>query len=145
MEQTTRQALVGISVLIRRGGKLLLGKRKGSHGAGEYESPGGHLEFGESFGACIRREVLEETGLLVTRYGFIRVHNTLAYAPRQYVDLAFEAEVLDGEPVVTEPDKIESWDWYEPDALPSPLFATMLTTIKSLQTGQMLWDCEPDQ
>ncbi|WP_312464265.1 nucleotide triphosphate diphosphatase NUDT15, partial [Pantoea endophytica] len=54
---------VGIGVLVFRDGKLLLGQRKGSHGAGDWSAPGGHLEFGESPEACARREVLEETGL----------------------------------------------------------------------------------
>ena len=40
---------VGVGVMVFKDGKILLAKRKGSHGAGEYAFPGGHLEFGESF------------------------------------------------------------------------------------------------
>ena len=37
---------VGVSViLIRNDNEILIGKRKGSHGAGEYSVPGGHLEW----------------------------------------------------------------------------------------------------
>jgi 8-oxo-dGTP diphosphatase len=30
-------------------GRVLLGKRRGSHGRGEYAWPGGHMEYMESF------------------------------------------------------------------------------------------------
>lgn len=54
---------VGIGVMIFRDGEILLGKRKGSHGDGEYAFPGGHLEYMESFSDCARREVREECGI----------------------------------------------------------------------------------
>ena len=56
---------VGVGVLILRDGKVLLGRRKGSHGAGCWSAPGGHLEFGETLEDCAAREVLEETGLKI--------------------------------------------------------------------------------
>jgi 8-oxo-dGTP diphosphatase len=40
---------VGIGVIVYRKGKILIGKRLSHHGAGTWEIPGGHLEFGESF------------------------------------------------------------------------------------------------
>lgn len=43
---------VGVGVLILRDGKVLLGRRKGSHGAGCWSAPGGHLEFGEVVEDC---------------------------------------------------------------------------------------------
>lgn len=131
---------VGIAVLVMKNGKLLLGKRKGSHGANEYASPGGHLEHMESFEACARREVREETGMEIGEVRFLRVLNIRDYAPKHYVDVAFVAEWKSGEPVVCEPDKVESWAWYDLDALPSPLFRTMPTALEALRGPRRCWD-----
>jgi 8-oxo-dGTP diphosphatase len=124
--------LVGISVLVMKQDKLLLGKRRGSHGEGEYACPGGHLEHLESFQTCAVREVLEETGLQIETPRFLRVLNARQYAPKHYVDLAFVAEWKNGEPEVREPDKVDCWDWYAIDALPTPLFAMLPSAIAIL-------------
>lgn len=132
---------VGVGVLVLRDGKLLLGKRSGSHGAGQYASPGGHLEHMESFAACAQREVLEETGCSIGSIRLLRVMNLTVYAPRHYVDLTFAADWVSGEPEVREPDKVESWGWYDLEALPSPLFATLPTAIAALRDPtRLLWD-----
>lgn len=140
MQEDRLYPKVGIGVLVTKDGKLLLGKRKGSHGAGEYASPGGHLEHLESFAEASAREVEEETGLKIGPVRFLRVLNTTRYAPRHYVDIAFVADWVSGVPEVKEPDKVESWDWYDLEALPSPLFGTLPTAIEALRTGQRLWD-----
>jgi 8-oxo-dGTP diphosphatase len=59
---------VGIGILVFKDGKILLGKRKEAHGKGEYASPGGHLDFGESIEDCAKREVKEEVGIDITQY-----------------------------------------------------------------------------
>lgn len=134
---------VGLGVLVFKDGQLLLGRRRGSHGAGEYASPGGHLEHLESFADCAAREVREETGVEITNLRFLRVLNTVTYAPKHYVDLAFAADWVRGEPTVNEPEKIESWKWYPLDALPEPLFATLPTALEALRTGRHSWDLVP--
>lgn len=129
---------VGLGVIVLKGNTMLLGRRKGSHGAGQFASPGGHLEHLEGFEACCRREVMEETGLEIRNVRFLRVMNVTEYAPRHYVDLSFVAEWAAGEPEVREPEKVEGWDWYPLDALPSPLFATMPSALAALR-GELTW------
>jgi 8-oxo-dGTP diphosphatase len=138
--QERERPLVGIGVMVMKAGKVLLGKRKGSHGAGEYAWPGGHLEHGELFAECAVREVMEETGMQIGDIRFLRVLNTMHYAPRHYVDITLVAEWVSGEPRVCEPDKVESWAWYSLDALPSPLFRMVPTAIEALRGERCAWD-----
>ena len=42
--EDSRHAGVGVGVLIIRNGKILLIKRTGSHGAGTWSPPGGHID-----------------------------------------------------------------------------------------------------
>lgn len=134
------QIKAGVGVLIVRDGKFLLGKRKGSHGAGEYASPGGHLEFGESIFEAARREVMEETGLKVKKMEFLCFVNLTQYTGKHYVDIGVLAEVEDGEPKLMEPDSNEGWAWYDIDHLPQPLFGTMPTRIEAYKTGKKFFD-----
>jgi 8-oxo-dGTP diphosphatase len=117
---------VGVGVLVVRQGKILLGKRKGSHGAGEWALPGGHLEFGESVVDCARREVLEETGLTIDRPKPGPFSSDLfPEIGRHYVTLFVIADSPDGEPELREPEKCEGWEWFRWSELPTPLFAPL--------------------
>ena len=134
---------VGIAVIVLKDGKILLGRRKGSHGAGEYASPGGHLEHLERFEDCAVREVREETGMEIGPLRFLRVMNIRQYAPRHYIDVAFAADWVSGEPEVREPDKIEGWAWYDLARLPSPLFGTLPSAFAALADGaRRCWDAD---
>ena len=54
------------AAIIREKGKILVSSRpEGKAAAGKWEFPGGKVEPGESFGACIIREMQEELGLAV--------------------------------------------------------------------------------
>lgn len=112
----SRRPLVGVGVLIFQAGttKCLLGKRKGSHGAGEFALPGGHLEYGESFEECAKREVLEETGLVLDSAEFAYAVNSVFPGGAHYVTVFCRAEVpATAQPHNCEPHKCEGWDWVE--------------------------------
>jgi len=65
VKKRTDMPMVGVCVFVQKDGKYLLGKRKGSHGAGEYSLPGGHIEKWETINDCAKNEVLEETGIKI--------------------------------------------------------------------------------
>lgn len=138
MTETTKRPLVGVATLLFKacGGRLgdrlvLLGKRKGSHGAGTWSAPGGHLEFCEDPACAAIREVKEETGIVLTqvvRSLYIPYASTyFRETDQHYITLFFTALLSDGqEPKLLEPDRCEEWRWfpiYEP--LPQPLFGAL--------------------
>jgi 8-oxo-dGTP diphosphatase len=121
---------VGIGVIVLRDGLVLLGQRVGSHGAGTWALPGGHLEFGESVEQCAAREVLEETGLAIQ---FIShgpyTSNVFAAENKHYVTLFVVAHWLSGEPQLLEPNKCSSWHWHRWSELPRPLFPPLTSLL----------------
>mmetsp|Transcript_23095 Transcript_23095/g.61553 ORF Transcript_23095/g.61553 Transcript_23095/m.61553 type:complete len:197 (+) Transcript_23095:2051-2641(+) len=110
-------------------GCVMLGKRIGSDGSGTYALPGGHLEFAETPEQCGAREVFEEAGLsgLMTSMTHVGTVNAVdAGIGYHYVCSILLCETTD-EPVNTEPNKNEGWEWVQWDAedFPTPLFTTL--------------------
>ena len=56
---------VGLAVFVIKNSKFVMMLRQGAHGAGNWGLPGGHLEFGETWEQCAKRETIEETGLAI--------------------------------------------------------------------------------
>ncbi len=114
---------VGVGAIIVRDGKVLLGLRKGSHGDGCWQFPGGHLEYGESVEGCARREVLEETGLELkdVRIGPF-TNDVFTQERKHYITLFVTGTAPEGEPQVMEPEKCFEWGWFAWDEMPEPLF-----------------------
>lgn len=106
---------------------VLLGKRRGSHGAGEWSFPGGRLEPGEAPQERAAIELDEETGI-----------SCFAHQLRTLREQPFSATLAGGESWVTlffvmvvgatqtaevrEPDKCFEWRWFCWDDPPTPLF-----------------------
>ncbi len=108
----------GVGVMILKDGKVLITKRKSSHGAGQYAFPGGHLEYMESFEECAIRETREECGIEIKNIQFQFLANLKKYAPKHYVHIGLIAEWASGEAQTLEPEKSEDWVWYDVDKLP---------------------------
>ena len=140
-DPTQPQARVGVGVMILKDGKILLGKRKGSHGAGEYAFPGGHLDYMESFGECARRETREECGIEIENIRFQFVANLKQYKPKHYAHIGLIADWKSGEPKVLEPDKCEGWQWYDMNALPE-LFGPCVLAFEACKSGKNYFDAE---
>jgi 8-oxo-dGTP diphosphatase len=116
---------VGIGVLIVNvEGKVLVGRRKGSH-AQYYSIPGGHLELGETFEEAAAKEIKEETGLEVIKPKVFCVTNNLRTYKKEgkhYVSVCLLVTKYNGVPINLEPEKCHGWIWADPHNLPQPHF-----------------------
>ena len=118
--------LVGVAAIVTQNNRVLLGKRKGVHGAGCWAFPGGHLEFNESIEGCAAREVDEETGLSIKNCRYATCTNDLfRETNKHYVTLFVVCEYESGEPEVKEPEKCEKWEWFTWNEFPEPLFLSL--------------------
>ena len=134
---TALRPRVGLGVLIQNNaGQVLLGLRKGSHGAGEWCFPGGHLEFGETVFETAKREVVEEVGLEVKeeQMELISVADEMRYIKtdnKHYLNLGVKARYQGGEPRLMEPHRCEGWKWFDLDDLPERMYEGTHLIIKN--------------
>jgi len=130
---------VGVGVFVKRNGKILVGKRKGSHGAGTWALPGGHLEPGESFETCCKREVLEETGLIINNINPVFFTNDVFHEEGlHYITLFFEGDYQSGEPIIAEPRNCEEWRWVSLDHIPPPVFLPLSNALTQIRENRQL-------
>jgi len=142
---------VGVGALVAlkndRSGALmiLVGRRKGSHGAGTWALPGGWLDKGEEFAECGSRELREETGMIYPPSAFQvcpfvsnnvdmdGVHSVTVFVATQIVGDDAELARVATQPRVCEPDKCHEWKWVEAAEMESlvPAFPPLVNLIAS--------------
>jgi 8-oxo-dGTP diphosphatase len=109
---------VGVGAVVVDGGRVLVMRRAGAHGAGTWGLPGGHQEYGETPEGTAVRETAEETGLEVrptARLGF--TDDPMPEIDRHYVTLFIACTPAGGEPELREPEKATALAWLTPDEL----------------------------
>lgn len=126
------QVRVGVGVLVIQSGKILLGKRKGSHAAGTWCAPGGHLEHLETVKDCAARELLEETGLIAQDIEMGPWVENVMENDKHYITLYTFIRTFSGSLENREPHKCESWEWFPLDNLPTPLFSPLKHLLNRL-------------
>ncbi|KAH8905694.1 hypothetical protein BR93DRAFT_968933 [Coniochaeta sp. PMI_546] len=118
----SRQVRVGVAaVIIGADGRMILGRRKGSLGAGQWGFPGGHLEFGESYFECAEREALEETGLKIKATKVLAIASSVFDSEHHYITIFVQCkqENPNDQPQVLEPEKCHGWELMSWDDLRS--------------------------
>lgn len=112
--------------MVVKQGKILVGRRKGAHAEGLIAFPGGHLDFGETWADCAKRELIEECGdrlavMLIAsekdRLEWFVTNDIMPQYGKHYITIFMLADWVAGEPVNAEPHKCEGWEWYTFDQL----------------------------
>ena len=108
------------ALVLDRNGRVLLARRAHEPDAGKWDIPGGFLDEGEHPEDALRRELLEETGLLIEpgRYlgVWMDVYGDGPGAPAT-LNLVWTASVLAGE--AAPDDDVVELGWFAADELPA--------------------------
>jgi 8-oxo-dGTP diphosphatase len=132
---------VGTSViLINSKNEILIGKRMGSHGAGVYSIPGGHVDKFELITDACYRELTEETGILKSDLPFLtfvdKSEDMFKDINKHYITFYYYSIVDDNIKVVnTEPEKCAGWSWVHYSELPENMFCDSYAIIQKLMKG----------
>jgi len=122
---------VGVAVIVVKNNQVLLGKRKGSHGSGTWNFPGGKLDLYESLEDCAKREVKEEANIEIDVKRFLTITNDMFNSEgKHYVTIFMVSDYKSGEVKITEPEKCTEWSWFDWNNLPQPLFLPIQNLIK---------------
>ncbi len=142
MENERQKIKPCVGVMIFKEGKVLMGKRRGRHGDGEFSFTGGHLEYLDSFENCAKRETLEEAGIQIKNIKFLCLANYCNHVDRQDILVGMTAEWESGEPKDSPEERIGDWGWYDLNNLPSPRFYPSEILIKAYKNNKNYYDKE---
>ena len=110
---------VSVDAVIVKENKVLLIKRGVEPYKGYWGTPGGYVEWDESTEDAVKREVQEETGLIVTRATMVDVYSDPARHPKQTINILYKVEVEDKQPEAS--DDAEAVEWFSLDGLPEQM------------------------
>lgn len=115
---------VGVGVVVRRAGRVLLVRRARPPRLGEWAIPGGAQHLGETVFEAAVREVREETGLDVRPAGIVTAVDSISRDPQgrvrfHYTLIEVAADSPAGDPVAA--DDVDAVRWATPEEAESLL------------------------
>lgn len=127
--------------IIERDGRYLLLRRARMPYAGEWDAPGGFIDGGESPQQCVQREVLEETGLVVTAAELQGVYPSLyGETGRRTLGIAYRCELQRGTLQLS--DENSQARWFAPQELPHLPLADVREAFRRLAPTTPRWKAD---
>ncbi|MCW2643294.1 MAG: hydrolase [Dactylosporangium sp.] len=121
MTATNRHSVSVAAVITDEYDRVLVVQRRDN---GKWEIPGGILELHESIHDGVRREVEEETGVLIEPERLTGVYKNLKLG---VVAMVFRARVIGGQPGPTE--ESQRVDWWTRDAVAAQMAETFAVRV----------------
>lgn len=124
--------IVGVAAIVLEQGKVLLGRRSSdSTYPGLWCIPCGYVEYEEDVCDAVKREFLEETGLIIETEGVFTVLSNFHNPNVHTVGIWFTARVIGGE--ACPGDDIEELGWFNLDNIPELAFPTDWKVVELLR------------
>lgn len=142
--RSIRQYTACSAIVLSSDNKVLLGKRKTGYKPGYFALPGGQWRSSETLKECVEREVKEETGLRIMNSRPVSIRfNRYEDDQQECWSVGALVAGYEGQVILREPEKCESWKWCDLDALPEPLFRPsqiILDDYRFDRFGNITWE-----
>lgn len=123
--------IVGVAAIIRQDDKILLGRRSANASyAGLWCIPCGYVEYDEDVRDAVKREFLEETGLVIEAGKVYAVLSNFHNPAVHTVGIWFEAKAVGG--TLSPGDDLDKVAYFALDAVPQLAFPTDVQVIEML-------------
>lgn len=123
--------------LVKDSSVLLIRRANTGWHDGDYDLIAGHIEGDEPLTTALARETKEEVGLDIDPRDarFKHLIHAKFEDDTEYLNAVFEVTKWEGDPQITEPDKIDDLKWFKLDHLPTNLTPTASTALAAINTN----------
>jgi 8-oxo-dGTP diphosphatase len=129
---------VGVgAIVLNAKGEVFLAQRGNLAGneRGTWEFPGGSVDYGERLMDAVRREFLEEYGMVIEVGELLAVDDhILSEEGQHWISPTYLAKHISGTPEIKEADKCSAIGWFKLDALPEPLSQITQANVRDYLT-----------
>lgn len=132
---------IGVGAIVSDTKSRLFLARRGPTARNEsdtWEFPGGSVAYGELLEDAVRREFVEEYGMVIEITCQLGAFDHILLDDRQHwISITYLARHTGGAPSVREPGKCSEIGWFSFDALPTPLSSITCANLRRLTAKRL--------